>query len=295
MNTWTRELWSFFKSIMGAARTLSQNRNQPQRPAIFLTFFRLRSRLLWLKFKGKNVTSERVLGFNVRFFKYETLVYLFEEIFVTGSYQSIVIGPKKNHTPIIVDAGSNIGISVLFFKWLYPNAEIHAFEPDPRTFTLLEENCRTNHLTSVFLHNIALSNKAGISSFFSHQAGSLVASLNSDRTAEQQEKYLSVKSERLSHFISKPIDLLKMDIEGAEADCFDDLADQGKLNFIHEIVLECHHNLNGGRNILTAVLPRLEKEGYVFQLKADPGPSVDSSQDVALHAIKKTPGLTHHV
>jgi FkbM family methyltransferase len=58
--------------------------------------------------------------------------------------------------PIIVDCGSNIGMSILFFKRLYPKARIIGFEPDPYTFEILSENVYRNALTDVELHQCAL-------------------------------------------------------------------------------------------------------------------------------------------
>jgi hypothetical protein len=38
---------------------------------------------------------------------------------------------KNKENPYIIDAGSYIGLSVIYFKNIYPNAEILAFEPNP--------------------------------------------------------------------------------------------------------------------------------------------------------------------
>jgi FkbM family methyltransferase len=43
-------------------------------------------------------------------------------------------------TPLLIDAGANIGASVAFFVWRYPLARIVAIEPDPGNFELLKEN-----------------------------------------------------------------------------------------------------------------------------------------------------------
>ncbi|HKZ65867.1 MAG TPA: hypothetical protein VJ111_05915, partial [Chitinophagaceae bacterium] len=42
---------------------------------------------------------------------------------------------KKN--PYIIDCGSNIGMSILYFKSLYPEARILGFEADPYIFSFL--------------------------------------------------------------------------------------------------------------------------------------------------------------
>ena len=45
-------------------------------------------------------------------------------------------------TPIIVDAGANVGYSSLFFADTYADAHVIALEPDPPTFEVLESNVR---------------------------------------------------------------------------------------------------------------------------------------------------------
>jgi predicted O-methyltransferase YrrM len=42
--------------------------------------------------------------------------------------------------PLILDCGANVGVSVLYFKRLYPDAEIIAFEPDEDVFAILKQN-----------------------------------------------------------------------------------------------------------------------------------------------------------
>ena len=42
--------------------------------------------------------------------------------------------------PFIIDCGANIGLSVIYLKNLYPDAEIVAFEPDEQNFQLLQKN-----------------------------------------------------------------------------------------------------------------------------------------------------------
>jgi FkbM family methyltransferase len=42
--------------------------------------------------------------------------------------------------PVIIDCGGNIGLSVLYFKYLFPNSVITVFEPSPPVFEILKEN-----------------------------------------------------------------------------------------------------------------------------------------------------------
>jgi FkbM family methyltransferase len=132
--------------------------------------------------------------------------FLFKEIFVQRSYDF----KAKTNTPFIIDAGSNIGMSILYFKMIYPHAKIIGFEPDDATFDILEKNINNNKLTDVKLYKKALSNKQGFISFFydKNTPGGLGASIVSHGPCEKK-----VESDTLSHFITQPVDLLKIDIE----------------------------------------------------------------------------------
>src|SRR3989442_1502451 len=58
--------------------------------------------------------------------------------------------------PFIIDCGSNVGVSVLYFKSLFPKARILAFEPDPKVFACLEENLRKNSVTNIIAEKKAV-------------------------------------------------------------------------------------------------------------------------------------------
>lgn len=57
--------------------------------------------------------------------------------------------PKDGQAkPLIFDVGANIGQSIKLFRKLFPNCEIHAFEPDPESFFMLRQKF-SNHSTMV--------------------------------------------------------------------------------------------------------------------------------------------------
>src|SRR4051794_24416776 len=63
---------------------------------------------------------------------------------------------SEESAPRILDLGGNIGMSVIYFKDLYPAATIVALEPDPAIFPYLEENLRLNGLEGVELLQAAV-------------------------------------------------------------------------------------------------------------------------------------------
>src|SRR5687767_13587638 len=77
---------------------------------------------------------------------------------------------STSDAPYILDCGANIGLSIIYFKRLFPLAEIVAFEPDPRIFQFLQENVLSFDLTKVTLINKAIWNRETVLSF--HNEGS---------------------------------------------------------------------------------------------------------------------------
>jgi FkbM family methyltransferase len=56
-------------------------------------------------------------------------------------YRAII---REGRTPIIVDAGANIGLAALWFAERYPAAKIYAIEPDEANFKILLQNIGSN-------------------------------------------------------------------------------------------------------------------------------------------------------
>src|SRR5438105_4262702 len=62
--------------------------------------------------------------------------------------------PPGLEPKVILDIGSNIGASILFFHEQFPTARIYGFEPHPETFRILQEN--VGSIPSVEIFNYAL-------------------------------------------------------------------------------------------------------------------------------------------
>src|SRR5512139_2849374 len=99
----------------------------------------------------------RLLGYQVTYPNHSAALFLVHEVFVNGAYAF----EPPTCRPRIVDCGANIGMSVIFFKSLYPDAEVLAFEPDPRTFARLKENVEANRLAAIRLVNAAVAATPG--------------------------------------------------------------------------------------------------------------------------------------
>lgn len=219
---------------------------------------------LFLIITRTNKKKERIHKFKVNFHNYLSFVFLYREIFVKQEY---FIPIKK--TPLILDCGSNIGLSVLFFKLFYPCSVIHAFEPLPENYNLLEKNILQNKLKDVKSYNVAISNKDSYLKLYYSKEDIANSNLRSSVFSERSNIDLDVvivKSISLSNFIDKldQIDILKMDIEGAEFSVFENLTKKNVLSKINHILLEVHHNVSN--NKLSKLLDILEKNNFIFYL-----------------------------
>jgi len=79
-------------------------------------------------------------------------------------------------------------------------------------------------------------------------------------------KTQKVKTVRLSNYIDRKIDLLKLDVEGAEHQVFQDLNESKKLRMISNMIIEYHHHMSANSDNLAHVLGILEGNGFGYQL-----------------------------
>jgi FkbM family methyltransferase len=211
-----------------------------------------------------NYSEENVLGSRMLVLDYRAFVDVFSEIFVRRDYFFEAGSPA----PFILDCGSNIGMSVLFFKHLYPASRIIAFEPDRETFAALQSNVQKNQLENVELHNQAVYPTDGYIEFYSDPShpGSLAMSTARERFPGREVISQKVEAVRLSPFIQGEVDLLKMDIEGAEGSVVRELAEAGKLKWIKEMFIEYHHHLNPNEDDLSQLFRIFEQNGFGYQI-----------------------------
>lgn len=169
-----------------------------------------------------------LLGHTLRLVDAASFVFMFGEIFEQQIYRF----QARNETPYIIDGGANIGLSALFFKKLYPQSRILAFEPDEIIFPVLERNLHTFGHTDVQLMRRALWSEETELNFMSEGAdGGRVAQVN-----DKQNQ--TVRAVRLRDYLDERVDFLKLDIEGAETDVLIDCAD--RLGQVEHLFVEYH-------------------------------------------------------
>jgi len=253
---------------------------------ILFTWFRINFKFILFS-KLFKLKKERIFGYKINAFNYGTIRFLFEEIFYRNEY----LFNSKNKKPIIFDCGANIGFATIFFKWLYPESEIYAFEPDKKTFELLKKNVSQNRLKNVHLFNSAISDKNGKIDFFidSKSPGSLVMSTKQERMPKDK---ITVDCISLSSLIKNKnlskIDYIKMDIEGSEDEVIQDLNKNNQLKNVEKFSIEYHHKISGQKSKLSEFLQIFEKNGFEYQIdtRCIPINAEGKFQDVLLYIYR---------
>ena len=154
---------------------------------------------------------------------------------------------------IVVDIGANIG----FFTLIMANnvkkeGKVFSFEPELENYKLLEKNVKENNLENIILENKAVGNKNGNTEMYLASQENNIYSQSmhrifSSKIVSQNSTPITIKIIKLDDFFEKldlikKIDLIKIDVEGAEFDVLkgmNKILDSNKdLKIIMEFSLE---------------------------------------------------------
>lgn len=139
------------------------------------------------------------------------------------------IFPHMGDANMCFDIGANIGVASLVMATVYPNATIHAFEPEPENFSILMMNIE--HYPNIFAHGYGLGasagkknlwpsddplNKGGFSNFIEHGEPTIV----------------EIASVRQTVAALGVPDIVKIDVEGAECEILRNFPDIKKVRWI---------------------------------------------------------------
>ena len=184
------------------------------------------------------------------------------EIFFKETYY---IPPTQK--PIrVIDCGANIGVSLLYIKIRAPRAQVTCFEPNPSARAVLEKNIKANGWEKdVRVFPCALGKKKGAVDFFVDDQEATSSGGSFGRHQKNKDRGLdsyTVNVDTLSHYIDAPVDLLKIDIEGAEFDVLEELVATDMLRSVAELQLEYHYIPGFSTRSLFHLLALLEANGF---------------------------------
>lgn len=167
--------------------------------------------LLMSKKRGSITIHKQLIYFDTPFATKTFLSALYDVYIETLKFSIL---PKK---PIIVDVGANIGQFLFAIKSFVPLASVYSIEPDPEIFEILKKNF--SNLSHVTLYNFALGAKNSRSTFYkSRQFSEWSSLILPDKKKDFVPISVAVKVGDNQLAKLKAIDLLKIDVEGAEFD-----------------------------------------------------------------------------
>ena len=138
-----------------------------------------------------------------------------------GAFEKVEIDifRKTIHSGMnIVDMGANIGYyTIVAARRVGSKGKVFAFEPEETNVSFLRKNIEHNHLTNTIVEQKALSNSTGKQTLFLTKNNKGTHSLvNNRNTKNKTTVEIDTLDNALKKYDSPIIDIIKMDIEGAE-------------------------------------------------------------------------------
>ena len=204
----------------------------------------------------------KLSNFTVSYLNSEEFHHVKREVWTEHCYYTEI----ENSAPTIIDVGAHIGLTTLYFAKHFPNAKIISLEPNPITFKILEENVWQNRLEDrVTCIPKAVSLQLGKQQFWTNPKPSdwqLNASLSPTTWTNQPlPNSVEVETMTLSSLLDRPVDLLKIDVEGNELQLIQEA--QAQLPNAKQIFIEFHPRPG---NAITELLELLQKLGFTYTL-----------------------------
>ena len=209
--------------------------------------------------KGTSATTD-LPGFKIEINCPKSFLAQYESIFEEECYNF----PTTNENPRIIDCGANIGLATIWWKKQFPKARITAFEPDAQVFKILQKNVVAASISDVELRREAVWVDNSYRDFDAKggASGGLVFH------ADEKHSINRVKTIKLSEYIQESIDILKIDIEGAELNVLADC--EHCLHMVKHIFVEYHQKIDR-ESELDQLLGLLRRQGFRIFLKQHGG------------------------
>lgn len=171
---------------------------------------------------------------------------------------------------VFVDIGANIGkYTIKMSKMLKQKGKVIAIEPEPSNLKILKKNILLNNLVrynNLIVKAVACSDKEGIFNLYLNKEHE-----GSHSLSRKTENKIKVKLEKLDSIIKKlklkRVDLIKIDVEGAELEVL-----KGAKNTIKKykpkIIFECQSpkSMETVQNILELIgynIKKIDNENYL--------------------------------
>ncbi len=158
--------------------------------------------------------------------------FVYDEVFLSGEYRLPLPDAES-----IIDAGGHIGLTATLFALRWPAARIIVIEPDPANYRVLRSNLA--HRRNVRTHHGALWGHKTQLALYNDEGSTVGGQVREGSGTEGFTVHELMQLHRIER-----LDLLKMDIEGAEIEVLAG-ADQW-INQVRALIVELHDRFRPG-------------------------------------------------
>ncbi len=171
-------------------------------------------------------------------------IFTLNQVFTFNEYElpvSLDIGPK-----LIIDAGANVGYTSVWFANAFPGAKIVAIEPEENNFDVLKDNTKAYSNIQLLYGGVWYAKK--YLKVLTEDKNNKRLPYHSFRVSEVEQGKEAIKAYGVNDLLElsnqSQIDILKIDVEGAEKEIFaKNLSWLSKTNII---VVELHDRFKEG-------------------------------------------------
>jgi FkbM family methyltransferase len=170
---------------------------------------------------------------------------------------------RSDLVPIIIDAGANIGASAIWFASQFPKAKILAVEPDAANAAC----CRANvgNFANIDVVEAAIGSSPGFVSL-KNETGEAWA-VQTERIAEKEGIRICTVAELLRAFTRGRLFIIKIDIEGFEADLFE--SNTAWLAEPAAVLIEPHDWMLPGKGSSLSLQKAMARHDFEMLLKGE--------------------------
>lgn len=218
---------------------LSNIYNHPLNTSVFMTTFKL---IFWkinqLFFKFPAIIS---MTNNVRCICYPDssfgglIVYTTLPEYIEMRFLQFVARKKS----LVIDVGAGIGDYSLIAASENLNNKVYSFEPSNKSYLRTLENIRLNNLSNIFLQKIVISDNSK-GTYFNEEKINEISHISKNLSGL---KYESISLDEFSKVNKiKSVDLIKIDVEGAESLVLTGMKKSFKYGLINSMIIELNSN-----------------------------------------------------
>jgi FkbM family methyltransferase len=198
-----------------------------------------------VKTRGKGAAVFQAVYKGIRFNFRRHDIPALKEVLLKNEYKALLSDLTEDHeSPVIIDIGAHIGLVAIWIFSIKPKAKIHSIEASPGTYKILQSNVALQSF-DWRAENKAAWGKNEFITFADDSQSTMSHRVN----AEGGVKIPTVTFAELTQ--GKDIDLMKIDIEGAEESFL--AAENVDLSRVKALIMELHPNYCNADKVMSVL------------------------------------------